>query len=235
MAAHKDASVVEFENTLKRNPASLVFSRLADSYRKRGDIQQAIEVCSRGLTDHPDSVTGRIILGRCFLEQEKLTEAMQEFVSVIEHDHRNQVALKMLADVYARQGMKEKAGDLYAYLCGFDPKNETLFNLVKTYAGTGKINIFEILGFSSPPPGGTGSASQPHAAADDIFDNRADGPGDSSPTMDDAAFAQTMKFDTEELAPGKGEASGADFARTIQYEAHDLQPSGSAAYEVEEV
>jgi hypothetical protein len=60
MAGHKDISAQVYENKLKGNPRSLVFSRLADSFRKRGDIQQAVDVCSLGLKNHPRSTTGQI-------------------------------------------------------------------------------------------------------------------------------------------------------------------------------
>jgi tetratricopeptide (TPR) repeat protein len=174
MAGHKDAMVRILETTLQGNPQSLVFSRLADSYRKRGDIQQAIDVCSAGLENHPSSTTGRIILGRCFLEQEKVEEAVEEFVKVIETDRRNQVAVKMLADIYARQGMKEKAGDLYSYLRTMDPDNDSIITLCANFQGAGCVNIYEIVGLS---PRGSDVSPEPEA-----------GP-----------FAQTMQFDAEEL------------------------------------
>ena len=62
-----DTSTQYFETRLNQAPQSLVFSRLADCYRKNGEFQQAIGVCMEGLRNHPDCVTGRVILGRCYL------------------------------------------------------------------------------------------------------------------------------------------------------------------------
>jgi tetratricopeptide (TPR) repeat protein len=226
MTAHKDGSVHALENRLNNNPVSLVFSRLADCYRKRGDIQEAIDVCSRGLANHPDSTTGRIILGRCYLEQEKLKEAMQEFTNVLQYDRRNQVAVKMLADVYARQGMKDKAGDLYSYVFAMDPDNESLSNLTRTFQGTGKTNIYEILGFAVSSP------VDPSNDGQNIFT------GESLPARDvsnDAAFARTMQFDVEELTASGESLDVGSFAQTMKYDPEQLRPAASQEYEVEEV
>ena len=70
--ARKETSVQVLESRLSQNPQSLVFARVADGFRKNGEIQQAITMCTQGLANHPDYVTGRVILGRCYLEQEKL-------------------------------------------------------------------------------------------------------------------------------------------------------------------
>jgi tetratricopeptide (TPR) repeat protein len=156
----EDASVQYFESKLSQFPNSLVFSRLADGYRKNGEIQQAIGVCMQGLKSHPDYVTGRVILGRCYLEQEKHKEAIAEFIKVIELDRRNQMAAKMIADIYCRQGMKEKAGDLYAFLLSMDPDNPTLIKLTATFKGTGDTNIQRVLGIAAPASGMGGAVTE---------------------------------------------------------------------------
>jgi len=71
---------------------------------------------------------------------------------VIEHDRRNQVALKMLADVYTHQGMTEKAGDIYAFLLTIDPENQSIVNLAAPFSGSGVTNIYRVLGFSDTAP-----------------------------------------------------------------------------------
>jgi hypothetical protein len=221
MVELKDVSTQECEEKLRKNPASFVFSRLADCYRKGGDIQQAIEVCTRGLADHPDSITGHIILGRCFLEQEKYKEASIEFVKVIEQDRRNQVALKMLADIYAHQDMKEKAGDLYGFLLTIDPENQSIVNLAAASNGSGLTNIYRILGFAEPEqPKSANESSQ----KDDIFSASPQRAQQASPFDSQEAFAQTIQMDPDEL---KKEAAQQDssFSRTMKFDTEELNPA----------
>ena len=213
MAGQKDASVQQWESRIKDNPRSLVFSRLADSYRKRGDIDRAIDVCSAGLENHPTSLTGRIILGRCFLEQEKVKEAVEEFIKVVEADHRNQIAVKMLADIYVRQGMNEKAGDLYSFLPVDGPNNDSVVTLCAHFKGTGRTNIYEILEIPSGKDisgAEAFAAVQPQGETFGVVDSKTtDSAGAEGPlSADSGPFAQTMQFDVEELraAPSNEQA-----------------------------
>jgi tetratricopeptide (TPR) repeat protein len=216
MAKQGETSVQFYQDKLVADSQSLVFSRLADCYRKKGEIQQAIGVCMQGLQLHPGYVTGRIILGRCYLEQEKLKEATMEFVHVIELDRRNHVAVKMLADVYARQGMKEKAGDLYAYLLRMDPDNQSLVKLAQTNRGNGETNVRRILGIAPGTPGSGVSADTvqqepraslvlPDTITDidktiqmDIVSRQPEGRLSDTAELGEM-LVKTQKFDTEEL------------------------------------
>jgi hypothetical protein len=56
--------------------------------------------------------------------------------------------MKMLADIFARQGASEKAGDLYFLLSKMDPFDDALAALSKENKGSGKNDLFEILGIS---------------------------------------------------------------------------------------
>ncbi|MBN2036112.1 MAG: tetratricopeptide repeat protein, partial [Chitinispirillaceae bacterium] len=139
------------EERLQQNPDSLAFSRLADIHRKAGNISRAIALCTKGVEQHPAYVTGRIILGRCYLEQEDLDKAVDAFTTVCRIDRRNIVAIKMLADIFLRQGLQEKAGDLYTLLARMDPYNEMLVRSASQMKGTGAHDLFEILGVTVEP------------------------------------------------------------------------------------
>jgi pilus assembly protein FimV len=214
MAAHKDASVVEYETRLKKNPSSLVFARLADSYRINGNIQQAIDVCSNGIAMHPDSITGRLVLGRCFLDQDRIDEAIQEYTKVIEHDRLNQVALKMLADSFAGKGIRDKAGDLYSYLLFMNPGDQFYVNLVNNFPGTGKTDILDILDVSS--------------VSQEISDSSGGRVETAQAAVDDSVFTNTMPLKMEEIVSGD---TGEQLLQTVQLDAEDLEQaekSGSA-------
>lgn len=146
----KEKELKYLETVMEDRPDSLLFARLADAYRKEGDIVRAIELCINGLNFYPYYTTGRILLGRCYLEQQKYQEAIEAFRTVCMADRRNQVAIKMLADIFAQQGNEEKAADLYSLLYTMDPSNASLSHLCSQFAATsGKIDIYEILGMQS--------------------------------------------------------------------------------------
>lgn len=146
-AEQKIDSLMAFYND---NPQSLVFSRLADIYRKEGNFSKAIEICINGLQNHPEYVTGRVVLGQCYYEQGNVQAALQEFLTVCSYDRKNQIAIKMLADLYSRQKMIDKAGDLYNLLHRMDPGNNSIRQLTKQFLPSGQTDLFTILGLSLP-------------------------------------------------------------------------------------
>ncbi len=170
MPTPTDMSVGRLEDKLKIKPNSLVFSRLADSYRKSGDVQQAISISVHGLESHPDYVTGRIILGRCYLEQENFNDAIKEFTKICQLDRHNQIAIKMLADIFSKQGMEEKAGNLYNLLFKMDPENPSLEHLITVFKGSNKSNLYEILGIDEGVVEITPAAEAEKQASEEVYD-----------------------------------------------------------------
>jgi tetratricopeptide (TPR) repeat protein len=146
--AEKDS--VQLKQLFAKNPDSLLFSRVADLHRKEGNIKHAIEICQKGLEDHPEYVTGRIILGRCYIEQENYNSAIDEFIAICKVDRRNHVAIKMLADIFVKRGETEKAGDLYRILTQLDPFDTSFKILASRFDTTGKNDLLDILGIQSP-------------------------------------------------------------------------------------
>jgi len=142
------------ESALKEHPGSLLFARLADAYRKEGNILQAIELCNSGIARYPEYVTARILLGRCYLEQQQADLAVKEFTTACSIDRRNHVAIKMLADTFIQQGMEEKAGDLFALLRTMDPDNISIKHLCSQYPSSGSTDLYSVIALTTPssPP-----------------------------------------------------------------------------------
>lgn len=198
MPSQKEISLQQMEERLKNKPDSLVFSRIADSYRKIGDVQQAIAICLKGLEPHPEYVTGRIILGRCYLEQENLENAMNEFIHVCRLDRYNQIAIKMIADIYAKQGLTDKAGDLYNILAGMDPENPSVNQLAGEFKGTNNTDLFKVLGIEP-------AASTTQSTAEQI-DTASTGEENVSDFAAD--MLETDTLETDNTAPPMGVSAG---------------------------
>lgn len=141
-----DKNTELLEKKYKSSPNSRIFSRLADAYRKEGNINKAIELCLSGIQNHPDYSTGHLILGRCYYEQENYNGALDEFKKVCIIDRHNQIAIKMLADIFVQQGMGKNAGSLYAILMQIDPLNQSIKKLYDQYYQGESTDIFNILG-----------------------------------------------------------------------------------------
>jgi hypothetical protein len=144
MAALKAAG--SLEERLQSNPDSLVFSRVADLYRKAGKVDRAIDICQKGIKRNPEYVTGHLVLGRCYLQQKKQKEAAEAFSNVCRMDWRNLAAIRLLAGTMQEQGSPEKAGDLYSILLKLDPYDKLAGRKASRTEETGAVNLLEIIG-----------------------------------------------------------------------------------------
>jgi len=93
----------------ERDPKSRVFAPLAESYRKIGQLDRAIEICEKGLQIHPNYVSGRVALGRAYFEKGDYESAKTHLEMVFEADPENLVAAKTLGEIYEEEKEYEKA------------------------------------------------------------------------------------------------------------------------------
>ncbi len=100
------------------------FAQLAESYRKLGRLDDALDVLRAHLTDRPNYVSGLVVLGRCLLDQQNDTEARETFERVLAVDSEHIIALKALGEIAGRSGQAGVARDWYQRLLDIDPMND---------------------------------------------------------------------------------------------------------------
>jgi cellulose synthase operon protein C len=101
--------VDRYEQLLAQDPASTVFVELARAYLDRGDNEQAIAVCERGLTHHPDSVVARVLWGKALINVGRAAEAMRQFDAATSIDRDNPHAYNLISEALLRKGLYRSA------------------------------------------------------------------------------------------------------------------------------
>jgi tetratricopeptide (TPR) repeat protein len=117
------SEIEKLEQRYHENPQQW-FAALADSYRKAGDLELALEVVRGGLEKRPNYSSGHIVLGRCLVDQGQYIEAAGAFEQVLELDAENIIALKSLGDIAEKQGDLAGAKAWLTKLLDIDPMNE---------------------------------------------------------------------------------------------------------------
>jgi tetratricopeptide (TPR) repeat protein len=117
------SEIEKLEQRYHENPQQW-FAALADSYRKAGDLDLAVEVVRGGLEKRPNYASGHIVLGRCLLDMQKTVEAAAAFQQVLELDGENIIALKSLGEIAEQQGDISAAKDWLGQLLEVDPMND---------------------------------------------------------------------------------------------------------------
>jgi tetratricopeptide (TPR) repeat protein len=117
------SEIEKLEARYRENPQQW-FAALADSYRKAGDLELALEVVRAGLEKRPSYVSGHIVLGRCLLDQKNDREAAEAFRRVLELDAENVIALRALAEISRRAGDRQETRRWLHRLLEVDPMND---------------------------------------------------------------------------------------------------------------
>jgi len=111
-------------DVLARYPGSLVYADLAEALRRRGELEQALRVVSKGLVRHPSHADGLACLGRIHADLGDLEAAREAWTRVlgVAPDHGG--ALKGLAFGLFRSGDAAGAEVLLERALEADPADE---------------------------------------------------------------------------------------------------------------
>lgn len=109
LQGRKDKEVGAQEVARAAGLKSSVFVQLAEAYRSQGRYEEAIATCQKGLEKMPDSVRGRLLLGRCYLEKSMIPQAQEELEKVAQEIEECFSVYKLLSLVYLHEKNPEKA------------------------------------------------------------------------------------------------------------------------------
>jgi predicted regulator of Ras-like GTPase activity (Roadblock/LC7/MglB family) len=122
--------IAKCERILEANPQSQIFAALADAYRKKGDIQRALEICADGLDIHPDYPSARVVMAKICLAKENYEAASEELKKAISLAGRTRIIDFLEAEIHIRLGRKAEAGAILSSLAASDPSDENVKELM---------------------------------------------------------------------------------------------------------
>jgi tetratricopeptide (TPR) repeat protein len=105
----KEKEVGAQEITLAAGLKSSVFVQLAEAYRSQGRYEEAIATCQKGLEKMPDSLRGRLLLGKCYLEKTMTAQAREELEKVAQEIEECFSVYELLSLVYLHEKKPGKA------------------------------------------------------------------------------------------------------------------------------
>jgi tetratricopeptide (TPR) repeat protein len=148
------SDIAALSEQLARDPASFVFLELADALRKRGDLDVAVKVATRGLERHPHLPAGHDVLARCHADNGDLEKAFDEWDMVLRLAPGHAGALKGLGFVRFQQGALVEAERYLAQAADADPEDQRNLGAL--------AYVRQQL---ATPPGGTVAVAGPGVAA----------------------------------------------------------------------
>ena len=105
----KDKEAGAQEVALAADLKSSGFVQRAEAYRSQGRYEEAVATCQKGLENMPDSLRGRLLLGKCYLEKNMIPQAKEELERVVREMEECFSVYKLLSLVYLHEKNPEKA------------------------------------------------------------------------------------------------------------------------------
>ncbi len=133
-----DPEIERLSDKWAKDPTSLVFAPLADAYRRSNLVDEAIQVLEKGLKNHPNYTSARIVLGRCYQDKRMFELAREEFRKVLSFDPHNFVALRLMGDVSLAMAQKDQAIEVYRELLELQPTNAELREILENLQAEAK-------------------------------------------------------------------------------------------------
>jgi predicted Zn-dependent protease len=99
----ESARVQDLRRRVQREPSSFVFGQLAEALRRRGELQESVDICRAGLAHHPGYLAARATLGWALVGLGRLDEAERELGRVQRRAPENLTAIRGLAEVQRRR------------------------------------------------------------------------------------------------------------------------------------
>ncbi|MDE2998355.1 MAG: tetratricopeptide repeat protein [Gemmatimonadota bacterium] len=119
-------TLAKLESVCGRNPASILFARLADELLRLGNVDRAAQICRRGLRYRPFYPAGHLVMGRCHMAAGRLEDARREFQTTLALDPDNPSASWLLGRIERKMGFEERALCYFGYARTVDPFSRLL-------------------------------------------------------------------------------------------------------------
>ncbi len=131
MATEMSSFVERYQLLYEKDPRSKVFAPLAEAYRKMGLLDEAIDLASRGVQDHPHFASGRVALGKCYVQKAQFLEASEQLKIAADLSPENLLAHQLLAECYARLKKPVEALNAYKIVLFLNPNDSRVAEIVK--------------------------------------------------------------------------------------------------------
>ena len=115
---------LKYQNDFEKNPRSRVFAPLAESYRKMGMFDKAMEVLSQGIRFHPSYTMGYLGLAFCYYDLGQFNLAYSTLIPLTESNRDNLRLQKLFSDTCMELGKQEEALETLKYLLFINPRNK---------------------------------------------------------------------------------------------------------------
>lgn len=123
MADVNSEFIQRYEALYRQDPTSRVFAPLSEAYRKMGRIEEATEICRKGVELHPHFASGLVAFARVLVDQNRFDEALDPLQRSVELAPENILAHSLLGETWLRVRRPKEALKSFKMLLFLNPTN----------------------------------------------------------------------------------------------------------------
>ena len=123
---------LKYQADYEKNPRSRVFAPLAETYRKLGMTDKAMEILSQGIRFHPTYIMGYLGLAFCYFDLRQYSLAYNTLRPLVETSRDNIRLQKLFAEICLELGYREESLDTFKYLLFINPRDKEVAMQVAT-------------------------------------------------------------------------------------------------------
>lgn len=126
-----DERIFKCRKILDEDPKSQIFAALAESYRKKGELGKAFQICQNGLKLHSEYGAAHVVMAKVNLDRRLYDWAEAEANKAIELDGKTRAIELLLAEISIYKGEFDVANKILKSLQQNDPNNTQIQKLLK--------------------------------------------------------------------------------------------------------
>lgn len=176
-------SLAQLRRRWDADRSSRLFLQLAEEYRHRGNLREALGVLEEGLKGHPGYLSALVAKGRCHLELGQPLEARAALERVVRQDPTQEIASKLLVRALVELGAASDARERLRLYCLLHERDPEVVELER------RIAAAEAPADETPTISETIADGVPSAANREVAETSSRG-------------SETMTEDLFDLAPG---------------------------------
>ncbi|MFH2049817.1 MAG: hypothetical protein ABIJ12_10270 [bacterium] len=123
--------IVKCREILDEDPNSQIFAALAETYRKKGELDKAFQICQNGLKLHSKYGAAHVVMAKINLDRGLYDWAEAEAQKAAEIDGRTRTIELLMAEISIYKGEFDAAIKMLKSLQQFDPNNSQIQKLLE--------------------------------------------------------------------------------------------------------
>jgi predicted regulator of Ras-like GTPase activity (Roadblock/LC7/MglB family) len=134
-----DERIEKCQKILGQHPESQIFAALSEAYRKKGNLEKAKQICSQGLSIHPNYGSAHLVMAKIDLDQRLYQEAEEELILAVQTDGMTRTTELLLSQILIQKGQVKEAEAILERLSNVDPDNPAVIKLLKEIGKEAKL------------------------------------------------------------------------------------------------